>query len=211
MVLKTTGTDFAAGVEYKGSRKLPAGSWPYSFRAAFGNGQTCDNIRVTPTALTVAAPPTPTTADRPPTDATDPQATPGRRQADAQAHPETRSEAEGHAQADREARGQGDCEANAYACTRADRHADAERGGRDGDALSLADSGRGGCSVVPARAPGPGDEPRSGGGTAPTRAAWLAGSRWPARAVPPAVGAGHGGGRRCAVPDPTPAPPVMAC
>ena len=60
MVLKTSGTNFAAGVEYKGSRKLPAGSWPYSFRATFGDGQTCDNIRVTPTAVTVAAAPTPT-------------------------------------------------------------------------------------------------------------------------------------------------------
>src|SRR4029078_7871074 len=66
-VLKTTGTDSAAGVEYKGSRRLPAGTWPYSFRATFGDGQTCDNIRVTTTALTVAAPPTPTPTPTPAT------------------------------------------------------------------------------------------------------------------------------------------------
>src|SRR4051812_13249037 len=58
--LHATETNFAAGVLYKGSRKLPAGTWPYFFRATFGDGQTCDNIRVTPTSVTVAAAPTPT-------------------------------------------------------------------------------------------------------------------------------------------------------
>src|SRR5262245_36173310 len=55
--LQATGTNFTAGVIYKASRKLPAGTWPYFFRATFGGGQTCDNIRVTPPTLTVTAPP----------------------------------------------------------------------------------------------------------------------------------------------------------
>jgi hypothetical protein len=76
-VLQTTGTDFAAGVSYKGSHKLPAGSWPYVFRATFDDGQTCDNILVTPPTLTVAAPPTPTPKPTPkPTPRPTPRPTP---------------------------------------------------------------------------------------------------------------------------------------
>lgn len=58
--LEPSGSDYAAGVQFKGSRKLPVGTWAYIFRATYGDGLTCDHVRPTPLTVTVGPVPTPT-------------------------------------------------------------------------------------------------------------------------------------------------------
>ena len=58
--LSGSGTDYVAGVVFSGAQKLPAGTWPYSFRTLSSAGTTCDHTLVNPTSVTVGAAPTPT-------------------------------------------------------------------------------------------------------------------------------------------------------
>jgi len=70
--MTTTDTDVRAGLTYRFSMKLPAGSWSYWFRARTAKGLNCDLKVVDPATITVAAP-TPTPA---PTPKPTPKATP---------------------------------------------------------------------------------------------------------------------------------------
>ena len=75
--LQPSGSDYGAGVTYKGSRKLPVGTWGYFFRATYGDGLTCDHIRPTPQTVTVGPAPTPKPLATPkPTPRPTPRATP---------------------------------------------------------------------------------------------------------------------------------------
>ena len=75
--LAPNGSDYAAGVQFKGSRKLPVGTWSYFFRATYGNGLTCDHVRPTPQTVTVGPVPTPKPAATPkPTPRPTPRPTP---------------------------------------------------------------------------------------------------------------------------------------
>ena len=66
-----TGSDFAGGVVFRASRRLPAGRWAYRFQATSGSGKglkvvTLNNVR--PASVTVSAPkpkPTPKPTPRP--------------------------------------------------------------------------------------------------------------------------------------------------
>jgi hypothetical protein len=57
--LAAGGSNVTGGVVYRGTRKLPVGKWPYTFRALSSTGTTCDHSKVVPAAVTVTAPPTP--------------------------------------------------------------------------------------------------------------------------------------------------------
>ena len=97
------GTNFKAGVAFSGTRKLPAGTWPYSFVVGLGGGTTCSFSGVVPASVVVTAPPKPTPK---PTAQADCEAD---RQADTAGHAETDPQADpeagqGHAQTDRQAR-----------------------------------------------------------------------------------------------------------
>lgn len=75
--LQPSGSDYATGVKFKGSRKLPVGTWGYFFRATYGGGLICDHVRVTPLTVIVAPEPTPKpTATPKPTPKPTPRATP---------------------------------------------------------------------------------------------------------------------------------------
>jgi hypothetical protein len=75
------GTNFKAGVAFSGTRKLPAGTWPYSFVVGIGGGTTCSFNGVVPAAAVVTAPPKPSPKPTPkptakPTAKPTPRATP---------------------------------------------------------------------------------------------------------------------------------------
>jgi hypothetical protein len=72
--LSATGSGYAAGVVFTGTRQLPAGSWVYSFSTQSGSGTACTNGKVTPAFVTVTAPPPSPTPK--PTPAPTPKPTP---------------------------------------------------------------------------------------------------------------------------------------
>ena len=75
--LAPTGSDWAGGVVFKGTRSLPAGSWGYTFRARSSGGINCDHTQVDPARVVVTAPPPPTPTPTPtPTPAPTPTPTP---------------------------------------------------------------------------------------------------------------------------------------
>jgi hypothetical protein len=57
--LQASGSTYATGVLFKGTRKLPLGTWGYFFRATYGAGLTCDHVRPVPQTVTVGGAPTP--------------------------------------------------------------------------------------------------------------------------------------------------------
>jgi hypothetical protein len=64
--MATTDTDVRAGLAYRLSTKLPAGSYSYWFRARSAKGITCDLTAVDPATITIAAPtPTPKPTPKP--------------------------------------------------------------------------------------------------------------------------------------------------
>ena len=101
--LSAGGTNFKAGVDFSGTRTLPAGTWPYSFVVGIGGGTTCSFSGVDPATVVVTAPADPKPLrsprrnrrrSRPPSRHRDHAET------DSQADPEAR---QGHAQADSQA------------------------------------------------------------------------------------------------------------
>jgi len=75
-LMTTTDTDVRAGMTYRFSMKLPAGSWSYWFRVRTAKGLNCDLKVVNPATITITAP-TPTPAPTPkPTPIATPKPTP---------------------------------------------------------------------------------------------------------------------------------------
>jgi hypothetical protein len=63
--LTAGGTNFKAGVAFSGARRLPVGTWPYSFDVRTGGGNTCTFAGVAPAAVVVVPPPTPKPTAKP--------------------------------------------------------------------------------------------------------------------------------------------------
>jgi hypothetical protein len=67
--LTGTGNDYRGGVIFSGTARVPVGRWTYSFYAEGGSGagaRTVNLLAVSPSSITVTAPPRPTATPRPP-------------------------------------------------------------------------------------------------------------------------------------------------